>query len=406
MMGGDTKLGRRLFNCLLAIAGVSLSSRADAAAASPLLVDEACFAVAESTQDWLPREGGKGCKTSPHGTEPDDIFSFEEGANLERGQTFSNFGSTLAVVEVADDILVLVDGKKVAEFTDPHGVREPIQAAFFHDRSWVLEHDGTVVVDGHDIAKENGYQAVFFYRFLGDRPFFLFVDAAGKFGMSFDGKVLPFHYDAIPYGLCCSNGVFNPRRSPSAAVFFGLRGKTWYSVTARARLPTPEETTQKVEGIVSSLESARNWFTVEVNGEGWATTLSSHTMMMRSGQKPIPARFDLLHLGQRVSTIRASNGELLCVIFLDPVADGTEKAMTSVLAEVVSYSGSSAELTVLTWGSVRQSYSFIITPDTKIWRYKGLPIKVPVETLVPGAPVTVEYEVEGSSLVARTIGGR
>lgn len=98
------------------------------------------------------------------------------------------------------------------------------------DDRWVLEAlPGKVIIDGESLNERLGYAKIFGWRLLAGKPFFFFGGADG-IGLFYDGQVLPYHYDEVPYYLCCVPAIANPGDSETMVWFHGLRDGMWYYV--------------------------------------------------------------------------------------------------------------------------------------------------------------------------------
>lgn len=94
---------------------------------------------------------------------------------------------------------------------------------------WILEADDVVAVDGESLNTKFGFSKVFKWSEIHDKPIFLFQKQM-KYGVSYDGQVLPLQYDEIAHGMCCSPAQNNPWVSDNWVSFFGKRDGAWYAV--------------------------------------------------------------------------------------------------------------------------------------------------------------------------------
>ena len=92
-----------------------------------------------------------------------------------------------------------------------------------------MEISDFVIMDGVVLNQEYGYESVFEWHAINDKPFYFFQDGP-NFGVSYDGQILPVHYEAIKHGLCCGYAVDNPRISQQDARFFALKDGKWVYV--------------------------------------------------------------------------------------------------------------------------------------------------------------------------------
>lgn len=96
------------------------------------------------------------------------------------------------------------------------------------DDHWVLEVDGTLVIDGQLMNLEWGYGEIFNWFLLEGKPFFFF-EKGGQVSISYDGQELPVFYDEIIHAECCG-GYQNPHSSEHMVSFYARRDGWWYYV--------------------------------------------------------------------------------------------------------------------------------------------------------------------------------
>jgi hypothetical protein len=77
------------------------------------------------------------------------------------------------------------------------------------DNSVHLEIIGQVYRNGVNLNDLYGYEEIFGYQHLGDKPFY-FYKLNGKIHISYDGVDLPLWYDKVWHYGCCSIGALNP----------------------------------------------------------------------------------------------------------------------------------------------------------------------------------------------------
>jgi hypothetical protein len=95
---------------------------------------------------------------------------------------------------------------------------------------WVMEVDGEVIVNGGFLHQKHGYNKAFHWQLLNGKPFFLFEDD-GKFGISFNGKVLPVEFDEIIYTMCGDRllpPTLGPWGNSSIVGFYGRKEGYWH----------------------------------------------------------------------------------------------------------------------------------------------------------------------------------
>jgi len=136
---------------------------------------------------------------------------------------------------------VLKDGKEVfrckAE-SDP--VSHTIKRFLEVDGSWVLEYENHVVIDGTDLGRKNGYDAVFGYRTVAGKPFYFF-ERNGRTRMAYRGRPLPYVYDEVVHYKCCEPATFNPGSSKNMVWFHARKAGYWYYVEAGVFVPTESQ---------------------------------------------------------------------------------------------------------------------------------------------------------------------
>lgn len=97
---------------------------------------------------------------------------------------------------------------------------------------WVLEAGNVLVIDGEEPYQKLGFQQIFMWNLVKDKPAFFFQKGS-KFGISYDGQILPLQYDEIANGLCCEASGNNPYIGSDFARFLGKRNGVWYYVLVK-----------------------------------------------------------------------------------------------------------------------------------------------------------------------------
>lgn len=95
------------------------------------------------------------------------------------------------------------------------------------DNTVHLEIIGQVYRNGVNLNDLYGYEEIFGYQHLDDKPFY-FYKLDGKIHLSYDGKDLPIWYDKVWHYGCCSIGVLNPKAASNWIGFWGIRDGVWY----------------------------------------------------------------------------------------------------------------------------------------------------------------------------------
>jgi hypothetical protein len=99
---------------------------------------------------------------------------------------------------------------------------------------WVLTAGDFVIQDGEILNQKLGFQEMFAWRVIKDKPLYLFRKGA-RLGLSYNGKFLLLPYEDIPRGLCCGLAANNPGMIADSMYFFGKREGVWYYVMVRFR---------------------------------------------------------------------------------------------------------------------------------------------------------------------------
>lgn len=144
--------------------------------------------------------------------------------NIDAGFKVAFAGGKLASheFEISDKektLWVTLDGERVFTLYVPWYPLS-VQIESWQDQ-WVLEVDGSLIVNGENMNLSWGYGEIFAYRLLAEKPFFFF-EKAGKIGISYAGQELPVKYDEVIHGECCG-GYNNPRFSEHMAWFYARR---------------------------------------------------------------------------------------------------------------------------------------------------------------------------------------
>ena len=100
--------------------------------------------------------------------------------------------------------------------------------ARFHIRgkSWLLEAHGTFVQDGVILNEKLGYEEMFDWRLLNEKPFYFFRKGP-RVGISYDGKILPIWFEDVYHYGCCGYAGLNPDGTKYMVGFYALRDNLW-----------------------------------------------------------------------------------------------------------------------------------------------------------------------------------
>lgn len=132
---------------------------------------------------------------------------------------------------------------------------DPVPEAFTVENHWVLRHryyaskasdlnrvptpaiittKHTIVIDGEDLCNKYGYDNCYAFRYLNDKPFFIF-EREGHVGCSYDGKEYSTPFDEVWHDRCCDEARIGIGFGPHYANFVAHNpaDSTWYKVVAR-----------------------------------------------------------------------------------------------------------------------------------------------------------------------------
>jgi hypothetical protein len=108
-------------------------------------------------------------------------------------------------------------------------VEPPVKALWSWDGHWVLEVDGTVLVDGESLNAQLGYDEIFGWQLIAGCPFYFFKQN-GQIGVSYGGQTLPYTYQDVAHYMCCEPSMFNLSGNGTMVWFHALRDGMWYYV--------------------------------------------------------------------------------------------------------------------------------------------------------------------------------
>jgi hypothetical protein len=115
-------------------------------------------------------------------------------------------------------------------------VAPPIKTFRNWDGHWMLEVDGFLFQDGENLNEKLGYEEIFGFRTINDKPFYYFRKGP-QVGISYDGQILPLYYEDVFHYACCGPAAYNDGGNESQAWFYGLREGWWYYVEVGEREP-------------------------------------------------------------------------------------------------------------------------------------------------------------------------
>ena len=94
---------------------------------------------------------------------------------------------------------------------------------------WLLQVSDFLIQDGTILNEQYGFEAVFDWGLLKDKPFFFF--RKGPYvGISYDGQFLPLAYQEVPHGGCCGMVFNNPSNDGKTVRFYAKKNGIWIYV--------------------------------------------------------------------------------------------------------------------------------------------------------------------------------
>jgi len=114
-------------------------------------------------------------------------------------------------------------------FATYFGSRLPVEGFKSWSNHWILLVGDYMIKDGEIINEEFGFEEVFNWYLINDKPFYFFRKGS-RIGISYDGQFFPTNYNYIPHNYCCGLGLNNPRMVENTIRFFGKRDNIWYFV--------------------------------------------------------------------------------------------------------------------------------------------------------------------------------
>jgi hypothetical protein len=114
----------------------------------------------------------------------------------------------------------------VFTFETYFGTHIPIKRFQAWNDHWILGVSDFLVQDGQILNELYGFEAIFDWRLIDDKPFFFFRKGP-RVGISYNGQFLPVYYHEIVHGYCCGLAANNPRSYENAVSFFAQRDGIW-----------------------------------------------------------------------------------------------------------------------------------------------------------------------------------
>jgi hypothetical protein len=125
------------------------------------------------------------------------------------------------------------NGRKIRTFSIPQmsPAGSPVRGLWSWQNHWVMEVAGVLLQDGELQNLKLGYEEIFDWHLVNDKPFFL-MRQGKSFGVVYAGQVLPLWFDDIIYGdLCCDPARYTIQNSPNGSLFYALKGGVWFLVS-------------------------------------------------------------------------------------------------------------------------------------------------------------------------------
>jgi hypothetical protein len=123
-------------------------------------------------------------------------------------------------------VMVQRNGTTIYQFTAMFMVKNPVQALVAYDGHWVLEVDGFLIQDGKNLNTELGYDEMFGFSLVKERPFYFFTKD-GLTRINYNGEVLPVEYDSVVHYNCCEPAMFNNGSNANMVWFYALKDGKW-----------------------------------------------------------------------------------------------------------------------------------------------------------------------------------
>lgn len=117
----------------------------------------------------------------------------------------------------------------LVSFATYFGTRLPVNRFQAWNGHWILEIGDFVIQDGEIVNETFGFEEVFYWRLLNDKPIYLFRKGP-RMGLSYDGQFFSLNYEDIARGYCCGLTGNNPVVFDNTLRFFGNRDGVWYYV--------------------------------------------------------------------------------------------------------------------------------------------------------------------------------
>ena len=121
---------------------------------------------------------------------------------------------------------IIANGKSIYSLAIVLGAEFHVDLFTSWNGHWLLENHGMLIQDGVILNEALGYEEMFEWRLLNEKPFYFFRKGP-KVGISWDGKILPLTFDDVFYHGCCGYSGYNLRGNKYSVGFFALREGMW-----------------------------------------------------------------------------------------------------------------------------------------------------------------------------------
>lgn len=190
-----------------------------------LLLDPGDFAPSqfewkEITPDWVYEKNAALRSFAPAANNGFNYFVNVDGHNIT---------ATLEPVDISGKSAVVVrsDGQEVYRtITRMPAGSSPLKGLWAYKTFWVLEVDGSIVVNGSELNDALDAQETFGWQMLGGENF-LFVLKDGQVSAMYGQKLIPLGYSAVMHNACCEAGAFNPAGNANMVWFYAMKDGRW-----------------------------------------------------------------------------------------------------------------------------------------------------------------------------------
>jgi len=91
----------------------------------------------------------------------------------------------------------------------------------------VLELTGVVIQDGVNLNAKFGYEKIFGWQLLNNKPFYFFKKN-GLIQASYANEIIPLQYEELIHDRCCEQAVNNLQGDDAMVWYLAWRDGTWY----------------------------------------------------------------------------------------------------------------------------------------------------------------------------------